>query len=638
MALTPIDYTQTVRMLTDKFNELIAYIDLDSPDSPLKARLEEIVASIPSGGGGSGGGTGGNLASFTYTLTASTNNQTRFTIPLSTYDNSTDLMFAYQNGKPLNPMNEYTVTGLTIDLIEGVVTGTEIFLLIIKSVFEGDAQQISNLQQSIINAIPKASTTEAGLVKLVDDLVTDDPTSAVTARQAMTLSTQLTTTNENVTLVNQSIEGIQTGIGTIQTGIEAVQTGISGIDSKLGATSTFEQVEVIKTAMQGVESSVKGLDTRPLTAYGMLEEEMVDYAKAFCEHATKDYMYYVETNNNIRSIIEIDRRGLATKIYPMPFEIHLSGYLFRFNNLNKYTSDASSLIAENKIYFYASMDATPGMNSVFRICYFDIETKQFGDTGLNLTGKDFTSNTSITGPTLSLATYKNYLFVTIQESTTVAIPMSTLFIKNVGGVYSIFKKFSRTVDKTFSDQAYAFFEDYFIHWVTTTGTNSYKFTKYSYNVDLISSFDLNKGFNNYFTTQGKYIYLHSTSSNIIQMLDTELMVVSTTPGLVSLSYCRFFVHDGIVYALGSSTNTVWYIYAIQNEKAFSVNTYVSRQYLNTSGTATTSTVTFATFNDLANLEVCMYLSEPRAGIRLLNTGYYLVRFNLPKPALQGGAI
>lgn len=86
------------------------------------------------------------LVSYSYVLTATVNDQRDFDIPLSTFVPETDTIIVVQNRTTLNK-NDYLVVNESnvykVRLIEGVLSGTEIALLILKNVPQGAEGSIS---------------------------------------------------------------------------------------------------------------------------------------------------------------------------------------------------------------------------------------------------------------------------------------------------------------------------------------------------------------------------------------------------------------------------------------------------------------------------------------------------------------
>jgi Phage tail-collar fibre protein len=86
------------------------------------------------------------LVSYSYVLTAAANDQKDFDIPLSTFVPETDTIIVVQNRTTLNK-NDYSVVNdsnvYKVRLVEGVMSGTEIALLILKNVPQGAEGSIS---------------------------------------------------------------------------------------------------------------------------------------------------------------------------------------------------------------------------------------------------------------------------------------------------------------------------------------------------------------------------------------------------------------------------------------------------------------------------------------------------------------
>lgn len=86
------------------------------------------------------------LVSYSYVLTATANDQRDFDIPLSTFVPETDTIIVVQNRTTLNT-NDYSVVNdsnvYKVRLVEGVMSGTEIALLILKNVPQGAEGSIS---------------------------------------------------------------------------------------------------------------------------------------------------------------------------------------------------------------------------------------------------------------------------------------------------------------------------------------------------------------------------------------------------------------------------------------------------------------------------------------------------------------
>lgn len=116
-----------------KFKELI---DNDiTLQATLQAYVDEQVTLVTSVGVP-------KLASYNYSIDATSDNQTDFTIPLSTFNKNTDTVLIFQNGTSLNnsdysiTQNQPTDLGV-VNLTSGVSTGTNIFIVILKNVAMG---------------------------------------------------------------------------------------------------------------------------------------------------------------------------------------------------------------------------------------------------------------------------------------------------------------------------------------------------------------------------------------------------------------------------------------------------------------------------------------------------------------------
>ncbi|MGK4040965.1 collagen-like protein [Heyndrickxia oleronia] len=72
------------------------------------------------------------LANYTYVLTATSDNQTEFIIPLETFNPEKDFLQVVQNVIILNKDEHYTVVDKTITLNEGVTQNTSIFISIVR--------------------------------------------------------------------------------------------------------------------------------------------------------------------------------------------------------------------------------------------------------------------------------------------------------------------------------------------------------------------------------------------------------------------------------------------------------------------------------------------------------------------------
>jgi hypothetical protein len=102
------------------------------------------------------------LNSYPLVVTATTDGQTRFDIPLDLYDAITDTILVFENTSYINP-NGYTITNTVqgppivhghIDLTEGVNTGTEIVMLVFKNVAMGVDGSV-NGSSLAVNSVPE---------------------------------------------------------------------------------------------------------------------------------------------------------------------------------------------------------------------------------------------------------------------------------------------------------------------------------------------------------------------------------------------------------------------------------------------------------------------------------------------------
>ena len=79
---------------------------------------------------------------YEYLLTAETEGQTEFEIPLTTYMKD-DILFLFQRSTGLNKFEDYSVSGRTITLNKGVEVGTTFYLLIVKDTLVGEEGAIN---------------------------------------------------------------------------------------------------------------------------------------------------------------------------------------------------------------------------------------------------------------------------------------------------------------------------------------------------------------------------------------------------------------------------------------------------------------------------------------------------------------
>ncbi|MGG3891997.1 tail fiber protein [Metabacillus fastidiosus] len=80
---------------------------------------------------------------YEYLLTAETEGQTTFTIPLTTFDKNNDHLQVVQNRTVLNDLEDYSVEGLVITLNEGLLLGRKLFISIKKSVMADSSGAVS---------------------------------------------------------------------------------------------------------------------------------------------------------------------------------------------------------------------------------------------------------------------------------------------------------------------------------------------------------------------------------------------------------------------------------------------------------------------------------------------------------------
>nr|WP_259545013.1 collagen-like protein [Heyndrickxia oleronia] len=95
----------------------------DSALQSAKDYTDQVAATIP------------KRTHYPYLLKATSDNQTEFTIPLSTFDKTKDSLQVVQNTIFLNELEHYSVTGTTITLNNGVITGTSLFISIVENMY-----------------------------------------------------------------------------------------------------------------------------------------------------------------------------------------------------------------------------------------------------------------------------------------------------------------------------------------------------------------------------------------------------------------------------------------------------------------------------------------------------------------------
>lgn len=143
---TPTAASVTIEDANNRFaggNVEEALAELSAKDSTIaadaKAYTDQQVALVTASGIP-------KLVSYSYVLTATTSGQTDFDIPLATFVAETDTVMVVQNRTTLNK-NDYSIVNVSgankVRLAEGVSSGTEIALLILKNVPQGAEGSIS---------------------------------------------------------------------------------------------------------------------------------------------------------------------------------------------------------------------------------------------------------------------------------------------------------------------------------------------------------------------------------------------------------------------------------------------------------------------------------------------------------------
>ena len=121
-------------LVDEKFGEIEPKVEKNKTDIELLAKE---IAGVT-------GGSVPKLQSYSYVINATVENQTDFTIPLSTFDVATDTVIVVKNRTTYNS-TDYTIVGSKVKLTEGVELGAEISLLILKNVPVGEEGAINGI-------------------------------------------------------------------------------------------------------------------------------------------------------------------------------------------------------------------------------------------------------------------------------------------------------------------------------------------------------------------------------------------------------------------------------------------------------------------------------------------------------------
>lgn len=113
------------------------------------------------------------LVSYQYVIPATTDGQTTVTIPLETFDSSTDTLFVYRN-TTIQSTNMYSVSGRTITLVTpvAVASDTTFHLMILKNVPIGPdgAVNASVLLNGSVTDLKLSQTLQTKLTQLTEHL------------------------------------------------------------------------------------------------------------------------------------------------------------------------------------------------------------------------------------------------------------------------------------------------------------------------------------------------------------------------------------------------------------------------------------------------------------------------------------
>lgn len=231
------------------------------------------------------------LVSYQYLLTASTNNQTDFDIPLSTFDPETDTVVVIQNRTPLEhtayEISDFNSDGTyTIRLNEGVDEGTDLHLIILKNVPIGPEGSI-NGRVLATNSVPldrleevvetpteaqqKATQAEQNAKDYADQQLASHL--ADTTAHGIGDKSTLLTTNKNtiVEAINELFTNADNGKSSIATVIGSPATSgdtfsqlathitnhKNALASSLGSGSSADSLQtLVSTRLQGLKNTL----------------------------------------------------------------------------------------------------------------------------------------------------------------------------------------------------------------------------------------------------------------------------------------------------------------------------------------------------------------------------------------------
>lgn len=153
------------------------------------------------------------LKAFHYFLTAESDAQTEFEIPMETFDAANDVLFVYNGITNAFPEVDYTVSGRVITLAEGVPAGTTIGIRVLKNV------QTTNEEDPISGALLEDGSVTfdklgADVTEALDDVKKSVSDGKALVADAITEKGIETATDAEFAVMAENIMQIETGIDT----------------------------------------------------------------------------------------------------------------------------------------------------------------------------------------------------------------------------------------------------------------------------------------------------------------------------------------------------------------------------------------------------------------------------------------
>lgn len=177
------------------------------------------------------------LVSYPYTLTADSDNQTSFTIPLESFEQATDTVILFQNSVALDPNTDYSITGRTITLVKGVSNETVLSILVLKNVPMGEEGSVTaKVLGDGTLGIEKFDNELKQKISVIEDYEYQTP---IVEGSKITLN-KVSNTNILKFILNEAIEG---DISILVNGVEKVLNDLDGNQIASLDKGFFEVVE-----------------------------------------------------------------------------------------------------------------------------------------------------------------------------------------------------------------------------------------------------------------------------------------------------------------------------------------------------------------------------------------------------------